>query len=739
MGDACALSGAVHFHLDLIQQVDDSRPLRLLVEGEDICSATAERGPFVNAAGLLVLAFSQLRGAPPWAGAGLAKAGFERHCGSKDPQTPDRCMGMLSSMAHCTLHPWCSSAKWWLLRHLGADDLAKWKSLPGVWATAALSSGGSAPAAAASPTRPIRAAVVREEELPRAVERASTRVTASMPPADPAPLRPADAAAAPPPPSPETDAVTSIVTGKDKVAVPRAMNFMPPPKPPPLPRQSPPSPPPPPPPPFPEPGSPASEQQPSSANGHSPPSPPEGEKSEEEARQDAAAAAERERCLEKGRRAVADAEPLVEAWLHNDTRPPTSVTDTVLVQLVEGLICNPKAVALWPPLGILLHVRRLPLASTLALRHAIELQPRSTAAYAELGLVSFGQLFSGEQAKMGEMARFAQRSLVTVRSLHPRLEDHIVRQSRGARRLIGLAGPSLHMHVLLSDARARRKDMDNMTHLAPSISAAHRNAPRRRQHDEYGALAQIHHIRRERFKEIEYSALQRHVQEVELKMAAAMHVPDSERPFDYARIEEEMLERVGSPCLRRPMPRDGVYELCLNANATHTNYNFGEFLEDGRTPEYRQRTLGRYATSERGDTRDKSGPLVVQMYEGGEECGTPPHTQPRVVRVHYYCGRRLALQRAEERDKCVFRMNVSLPLLCDDQKARTRPLATAKKSRYHNYDEHTRPKNAWDRLLDGTDQFLTGPVLGPAYYHPLPKVETQAMWDQPSRPVGSNI
>ena len=171
MGDACTLPGAVHFHLDLIQQVDDRRPLRLLVEGEDICAASEERGPFVNAAGLLVLAFSQLRGVPPWAGAGLAKAGFERHCGSKDPQAPDRCMGMLSSLAHCTLHPWCSSAKWWLLRHLGADDLARWKGVPGVWTSAALPSGSRVSAAAAKPTMPIRAAAM-QEELPQAMERA---------------------------------------------------------------------------------------------------------------------------------------------------------------------------------------------------------------------------------------------------------------------------------------------------------------------------------------------------------------------------------------------------------------------------------------------------------------------------------------------------------------------------------------------------------------------------------------
>ena len=60
----CTLAGDVFFHLDLIRQSDDLRPLRLLVEGEDLCPATADSGPFVNAAGLLVLTFTELRGAP---------------------------------------------------------------------------------------------------------------------------------------------------------------------------------------------------------------------------------------------------------------------------------------------------------------------------------------------------------------------------------------------------------------------------------------------------------------------------------------------------------------------------------------------------------------------------------------------------------------------------------------------------------------------------------------------------
>ena len=63
----CTLAGDVFFHLDLIRQSDDLRPLRLLVEGEDLCPATADSGPFVNAAGLLVLTPTALRcvGAAP--------------------------------------------------------------------------------------------------------------------------------------------------------------------------------------------------------------------------------------------------------------------------------------------------------------------------------------------------------------------------------------------------------------------------------------------------------------------------------------------------------------------------------------------------------------------------------------------------------------------------------------------------------------------------------------------------
>ena len=115
------------------------------------------------------------------------------------------------------------------------------------------------------------------------------------------------------------------------------------------------------------------------------------------------------------------------------------------------------------------------------------------------------------------------------------------------------------------------------------------------------------------------------------------------------------------------MPRNGVYDLCLLSNATHANYNLGELDESGRTPELKIKMLGRYTTSMRGNTRD-GGPAIVQFYEGGDACGTPP--QPSSARVHFYCGRRLSLTRAEERLPCTFRMNVTLPLLCVDEKAR---------------------------------------------------------------------
>ena len=107
--------------------------------------------------------------------------------------------------------------------------------------------------------------------------------------------------------------------------------------------------------------------------------------------------------------------------------------------------------------------------------------------------------------------------------------------------------------------------------------------------------------------------------------------------------------------------------------------------------------------------------------------------------------------RAEQREPCVYRMNVSLPLLCSDEQARSQPLDLPKcapspepspslsafhlcpspiplvshrASKYYNYEKmpQNRPKSAWDRLMDGTDDYLTGPVLGPAYYAALPPI-----------------
>ena len=119
------------------------------------------------------------------------------------------------------------------------------------------------------------------------------------------------------------------------------------------------------------------------------------------------------------------------------------------------------------------------------------------------------------------------------------------------------------------------------------------------------------------------------------------------------------------------MPREGVYDLCLLSNATHVNYNFGELDELGRAPDLAAITLGRYTGSVRGNP-DNGGPIIVQLYEGGDGCGTPP--QQYSTRVHFYCGRRLTLTRAEMREPCVYRMNVSLPLLCSDTNARAQPL-----------------------------------------------------------------
>ena len=325
-----------------------------------------------------------------------------------------------------------------------------------------------------------------------------------------------------------------------------------------------------------------------------------------------------------------------------------------------------------------------------------------------------------------------------------------MRQTRGGRRLIGLASPSMHMHVLLADARARRQDMEELTHLAPSISAAHRARVSSREYDEYGSLAQVHRIRRDRNEMLRYEKLQGQMEEATERSADAlsMAVP-SVASFDLEHIEEELRERVGKPCLRRPMPGDGVYDLCLLSNATHANYNFGELTESGRTPNLHTRLLGSYSGSVRGTDTESGGPAIVQFYENGAPCGTPP--QPSSTRVHLYCGRRLALMRAEQREPCVYRMNVSLPLLCSDEQARSQPLdlpkcapspepspslsafhlcpspiplVSRRASKYYNYEKmpQNRPKSAWDRLMDGTDGYLTGPVLGPAYYAALPPI-----------------
>ena len=350
---ACSIQGEVHFHLNNIRTSEEARVFRLLVPGEDFCPATSANGPIANAAGLLVLAFSELRGAPPWAGMGVAKSGFERHCAALDPTAPDRCMGTLSALAHCDAsQPWCTGAKWWLLRTLGADQLSRWSKLPGVWASAARSS-GSEQHGATTPAGPSKS---------------------------PSPTSPFPASPSPPDGEArsEEDAQAER-TGKSHRPV-------------------------------------AQEQEKSQFEREQ----EEGRRLEAE--QDAAEEAERVRCREKGRRAAAHASPIARAWLEDDHRPAIEEANSALDSLSEALQCNPSDAELWPLFGILMHMhRQLPLSSLLALRHAVELQPASALAYSELGVVAFDQLLFGDVTKMGEMARVAQRALLAVRQLQPRL------------------------------------------------------------------------------------------------------------------------------------------------------------------------------------------------------------------------------------------------------------------------------------------------------------------------------
>ena len=357
---ACPIQGEVHFHLNNIRTSDEARVFRLLVPGEDFCPATSANGPIANAAGLLVLAFSELRGAPPWAGMGVAKSGFERHCAALDPTAPDRCMGTLSALAHCDAsQPWCTGAKWWLLRTLGADQLSRWSKLPGVWASAARSS-GSEQNGATTPAGPSKTSPF---------------------PASPSPT--------PPSPNPSKTTADGEARSEEEAQAERTGKSH----------------------------RPAAQEQEKS----------QFEREQEEGRrleaeQDAAEEAERVRCREKGRRAAAHASPIARAWLEDDHRPAIEEANSALDSLSEALQCNPSDAELWPLFGILMHMhRQLPLSSLLALRHAVELQPASALAYSELGVVAFDQLLFGDVTKMGEMARVAQRALLAVRQLQPRL------------------------------------------------------------------------------------------------------------------------------------------------------------------------------------------------------------------------------------------------------------------------------------------------------------------------------
>ena len=369
-GTACTIQGEVHFHLNNIRTSDDSRVFRLLVPGEDFCPATSENGPIANAAGLLVLAFSELRGAPRWAGMGVAKSGFERHCAALDPAAPDRCMGTLSSLAHCDAsQPWCTGAKWWLLRTLGADQFSRWSKLPGVWASAARPNGSE--------------------------QHGST--TPAGPSESPSPWSPFPASPSPTSPSPSPPSAAPL-SDPSKTAAGQEVH---------------------------------GEQAERTGKSHRPAA-QEQEKSQFEreqeegrrleAEQDAAEEAERVRCREEGRRAAARASPIARAWLEDDHRSAVEEAKSALDSLSEALHCNPSDAELWPLFGILMHMhRQLPLSSLLALRHAVELQPASALAYSELGVVAFDQLLIGDVTKMGEMARVAQRALLAVRQLQPRL------------------------------------------------------------------------------------------------------------------------------------------------------------------------------------------------------------------------------------------------------------------------------------------------------------------------------
>ena len=664
--EPCSVPGEVHFHLDLIHRNEDARVFRLLVPGEDFCPAFGAMGPIANAAGLLVLAFSELRGASPWLGMGLAKSGFERHCSARDPEAPDRCMGTLSAAAHCTSQPWCASAKWWLLRHLGADQLSRWRKLPGVWTKAAQPNGSQSSSEASRATREPMSPVSPTQPS----QGPPPNISALSPwPAAPSPSpRPSDAPSSSKPPA--SAAVKEDARSSDAHARSEG----------------------------------------------------EDEGRRLAAEQDAAEELERERCREKGRLALAEASPLVRAWIEDQEQAPAEAAASALDSLGEALQCNPIDAMLWPQFGVLMHMhRQLPLSSLLALRHAVELQPDSAHAYSELGVVAFDQLLFGDATTMSQMARVAQRSLSAVRQLHPRLEDHILRQSRGGRRLIALGGPSMHMHVLLAEARSRRKDMEGLAPLAPSISAAQGRRASSHEYEEYGSLAQIHRIRRDRPELLHYEKLQYQMEEASTRSAEALaRVVPSAEPFDLEQIEEQLRTRVGMPCMRRPMPGDGIYDLCLLANATRVNYNFGELDENGRLPELSTQMLGRYNGSVRGNA-ENGWPLIVQFYEGGDPCGAPP--RPCSTRVYFHCGRRLALVSAAQREPGAYRMNVSLPLLCSDESARSQRLDLPKKSKYYDHERYNRPKSAWDRLLDGTDEYLTGPVLGPAYYAVGPPIQ----------------
>ena len=157
-----------------------------------------------------------------------------------------------------TSQPRCSGAKWWLLRTLGADQLSRCSKLPGVWASAARSSGSEQHGATT--------------------------------PAGPSKTSPFSASPSPTPPSPNPSKTTADgeARSEEEAQAERTGKSH----------------------------RPAAQEQEKSQFERE-----QEEGRRLEAEQDAAEEAERMRCREKGRRAAGHASPIARAWLEDDHRP----------------------------------------------------------------------------------------------------------------------------------------------------------------------------------------------------------------------------------------------------------------------------------------------------------------------------------------------------------------------------------------------------------------------------------